>query len=75
MTQHTTRIYQLQCCNCGRRGWISISQNGHLNWHFTAVGFAGLAVNRHNPPNSALRCNGCSSSLVHVYRDDPMANS
>ena len=33
-------------------------------------GFIGLAVNRHNPPNSVLRCNGCSSPQVAVTAGD-----
>jgi hypothetical protein len=70
LTQYTTRVYPLRCRNCGQSGFISIAQNGQRDWHFTAVGFFGLAVNRHNPSNSVLRCNSCGSSLVQVANPD-----
>jgi hypothetical protein len=54
------------CRTCHQAGHLWINQNGQRDWSFTTVGFIGLAVNRHNPPNSVLRCNRCGSSLVEI---------
>lgn len=62
----TTQLFALLCRTCGQGGTISITQNGQRDWHFSAVGFIGLAINRHNPSNSVLRCNACGSPQVRV---------
>ena len=66
----TTHLYALLCRTCGQTGTISITQNGQREWHFAAVGFIGMAINRHNPPNSVLRCNMCGSPQVRVQPSD-----
>ena len=58
------RLFDLLCRMCGQAGCLRLIDNGHRGWSFTAVGFVGLAINRHNPPNSVIRCNACGSSLV-----------
>ncbi len=66
MSTYTTQTYRLACRTCGQTGGLWITENGHRDWSFATVGFIGLAVNRHNPPNSVLRCNACGSPQVHV---------
>lgn len=66
----THKVHPLRCRNCGQTGHLWLAEHGHHDWSFTTVGFIGLAVNRHNPPNSVLRCNGCGSPQVSV---DPTA--
>jgi hypothetical protein len=66
LPHYTTRIYPLRCGTCGQAGSLHISEDGQSNWQFATIGFIGLAVNRHNPPNSILRCNACSSPIVRV---------
>ena len=66
MTSHSQQVFLLRCRTCGQSGHIRLSETGQRDWSFTAVGFIGLAVNRHNPPNSVFRCNGCSSPQVAV---------
>lgn len=70
MSTYTTQLYQLKCRNCGQAGGLWVTQNGQRDWSFATLGFIGLAVNRHYPPNSVLRCNACGSSLVRVEFDD-----
>jgi hypothetical protein len=64
----TETLYILACRTCGQRGEMRITENGQRDWAFAAVGFFGLAVNRHNPPNSVIRCGGCSSPHVAIER-------
>lgn len=66
MPTRSHQVYHLRCRTCGQTGELCLSQNGQRDWSFTAVGFIGLAVNRHNPVNSILRCNGCSSPQIQV---------
>lgn len=66
MSTRTLQVFGLQCRTCGQTGHLWLSQNGQRDWSFAADGFIGLAVNRHNPPNSVLRCNGCGSPQVYV---------
>jgi hypothetical protein len=67
----THQVYGLRCRICGQAGHLSLNQNGQRDWSFTTVGFIGLAVNRHNPPNSVLRCNACGSPLIEVTAPSP----
>jgi hypothetical protein len=67
----TQQLFILRCRTCGQMGHLWLSENGQRDWSFTTVGFIGLAVNRHNPPNSVLRCNGCSSPQVAVTLAPP----
>jgi len=66
LAQPQHQIYHLHCRFCGQHGELSLTSRGQRDWAFTAVGFIGLAVNRHNPPNSVLRCNACGSPHVEV---------
>ena len=66
MSTRTHQLYSLRCRTCGQTGHLWLNQNGQRDWNFTAVGFIGLAVNRHNPTNSVLRCNSCASPQVAV---------
>jgi hypothetical protein len=70
VSTYTTQLYQLKCCNCGQAGGLWVTQNGQRDWSFATVGFIGLAVNRHHPPNSVLRCNACGSPQVRVEFGD-----
>jgi hypothetical protein len=67
----TQQLFILRCRTCGQTGHLWLNENGQRDWSFTTVGFIGLAVNRHNPPNSVLRCNGCSSPQVAVIVAPP----
>ncbi len=67
MGEPTHTLFRLACRTCGQNGALHITTNRAGGWSFVTVGFVGLAVNRHNPPNSVLRCNSCSSSVVQVY--------
>jgi len=62
----TCTSFDLACRNCGQKGQLSITSSSQWAWSFAAVGFQGLAINRFNPPNSVIRCNGCGSSIVKV---------
>lgn len=66
MSTRSHQTFSLRCRTCGQAGHLWLSQNGQRDWSFTAVGFVGLAINRHNPMNSVLRCNACSSPQVAV---------
>jgi hypothetical protein len=72
VSTYTTQPYRLCCRNCGQTGGLWVTENGQREWSFATVGFIGLAVNRHNPPNSVLRCNACGSPQVHVERTDSL---
>jgi hypothetical protein len=65
------KIFHLRCRTCGQTGHLRLADPGLRSWSFTMVGFIGLAVNRHNPQNSVIRCNACSSPLVVVTLDQP----
>ncbi len=65
MGEPTHTLFRLVCRTCGQSGALHIT-NSNRSWSFVTVGFVGLAVNRHNPPNSVMRCNGCGSSVVQV---------
>lgn len=73
MGEPSHTLFRLVCRTCGQSGALHITTSGPRNWSFVTVGFVGLAVNRHNPPNSVLRCNSCSSSVVQVYPPDANA--
>jgi hypothetical protein len=64
----TTQVFDLYCRNCGQTGHLGLTSRGKGDWSFTAVGFIGVAVNRHNLPNSVLRCNGFGSPQVSVEK-------
>lgn len=66
----THQLFSLRCRTCGQVGHLCLIENGQRDWSFTTLGFVGLAVNRHNPPNSVLRCNACGSPQVHVTPDE-----
>lgn len=66
MSQAVRHSYRVRCRQCGQHGELMVMTSGQRNWSFMTVGFIGLAVNRHNPPNSVLRCNGCGSSFTEV---------
>lgn len=68
MTETIHTAYPLVCQTCGQTGYLHMTVGGHGGWSFATVGFIGLAVNRYNPPNSILRCNGCSSPMVRIQR-------
>ena len=69
MTTYTRQVFALRCRNCGQAGQLWLTENAQRDWSFATVGFVGLAVNRHNPPNSVIRCNACGSPQVAVARD------
>ena len=71
MAQAVRDTFRLQCRQCGQTGELVLMTASQRDWSFMTVGFIGLAVNRHNPANSVLRCNGCGSPLVAVARPDP----
>jgi len=64
--QAARRRYRLHCRQCGQHGELVLLTTSQRDWSFMTVGFIGLAVNRHNPPNSVLRCNDCGSSTVEA---------
>ncbi len=66
VSTRTHHVFSLRCRTCGQIGHLWLNENGQRDWSFTTVGFIGLAVNRHNPPNSVLRCNACASPQVWV---------
>lgn len=67
MATRTYQVHPLICRTCGQSGHLWLTEYGRQrDWSFTTVGFIGLAVNRHNPANSVLRCNACNSPLVTV---------
>lgn len=74
MSNYLTQTYQLSCRNCGQAGGLWITENGQRDWSFATVGFIGIAVNRHNPRNSVLRCNACGSPQVWVEFNDQKKN-
>jgi hypothetical protein len=69
----TRTFYRLTCRTCFQHGelWITDARLG--GWAFATVGFVGLAVNRYNPQNSVLRCNGCWGPHVTVAHGGPVA--
>jgi hypothetical protein len=69
VSTYTHQFFHLRCRTCGQIGHLSLNENGQRDWSFTTLGFVGLAVNRHNPPNSVLRCNSCGSPQVLVTPD------
>jgi hypothetical protein len=69
----THTIYALSCRTCGQVGSLHLTSSGPSSWSFATVGFIGLAVNRHNPPNSVIRCNSCGSPVVDV-KIEPLEN-
>jgi hypothetical protein len=70
VSTYTTKLYRLRCRNCGQAGGLWITEDGQRDWSFATVGFIGLAVNRHNPRNSVLRCNACGSPQVWLEVGD-----
>jgi hypothetical protein len=70
LSTRTHQVFGLSCRTCGQSGHLRLTENGQRDWSFTTVGFLGLAVNRHNPVNSVIRCNGCGSPLVVVAPAD-----
>jgi hypothetical protein len=70
VSTYTTQLYRLRCHNCGQTGGLWITEDGQRDWSFATVGFIGLAVNRHNPRNSVLRCNACGSPQVRLEFGD-----
>ena len=58
--------FDLECQRCSGSGEILICSSGQNDWNFVTVGFVGLAVDRHRPERSVLRCNGCRSERVSV---------
>jgi len=72
VTPHSHQVFALCCRTCGQAGHLWLTEHGQRDWSFTTVGFSGLAVNRHNPPNSVLRCNSCGSPQVLVERSTPL---
>lgn len=71
MAQATHQSYRLHCRQCGQHGELVLMTRGQRDWSFMTVGFIGLAVNRHNPPNSVLRCNSCGSSIIDAAQVSP----
>jgi hypothetical protein len=69
VSTRTHQIFSLRCRTCGQIGHLWLNENGQPDWSFATLGFVGLAVNRHNPPNSVLRCNACGSPQVLVTPD------
>jgi hypothetical protein len=62
-------LYRLTCRTCSQHGELWITDTRPGGWAFAAVGFIGLAVNRHNPQNSVMRCNACWGPHVTVEPD------
>ena len=56
--------FQVHCAYCGQNGRLSLWSGPQQTWGFTAMGFAGLAVNRIHPEKSLMRCNSCGSSVA-----------
>lgn len=66
VTMRTQQVFDLRCRTCGSNGELWLSSNDRHGWSFSSIGFVGLAVNRHNPPNSVMRCNSCGSPQVRI---------
>lgn len=68
---HMTRVwtrYPARCRNCGQSGLLHVWSDDK-RWGFVAQGIIGVAVNRHNPVNSVVRCNACQSPVVEITRE------
>ncbi len=64
MSRKWTR-YAAQCGNCRQHGLLHVWTDDK-HWGFVAQGVIGVAVNRHNPVNSVVRCNACQSPVVEI---------
>lgn len=62
----SVRRFDLRCRRCSETGELYLLVGDRVDWSFVPVGFIGVAIDRHTPERSVLRCIGCRSERVEM---------